>query len=92
MGFSRRDYWSGVAIPFSRGSSQPRDQTQVFFIAGKFFTIWATRKAQINYTSVKKTYSTIPQTKWKQLTNNTIMADQAIYGEVSSDDRTYVVW
>jgi len=28
-----------VAVPFSRGSSQPRDQTQVFHIAGGFFTI-----------------------------------------------------
>ena len=28
----------GVAIPFSRGSSQPRDQTQVSCIAGKFLT------------------------------------------------------
>ena len=27
-----------VAFPFSRGSSQPRDQTQVSCIAGKFFT------------------------------------------------------
>ena len=34
-----------VAIPFSRGSSQPRDQTQVSCIAGRFFTIWATREA-----------------------------------------------
>ena len=34
-----------VAVPFSRGSSQPRDQTQVSHIAGKFFTIWATREA-----------------------------------------------
>ena len=34
------------AIPFSRGSSQPRDQIQVSYIAGSFFTIWATRKAQ----------------------------------------------
>ena len=25
MGFSRKEYLSGVAIPFSRGSSQPRD-------------------------------------------------------------------
>ena len=35
-----------VAIPFSRGSSQPRDQTQVSHIAGRcrFFTIWATRE------------------------------------------------
>ena len=27
-----------LAITFSRGSSQPRDQIQVFRIAGKFFT------------------------------------------------------
>ena len=36
----------GVAFPFSRGSSQPRDQTQVFHIAGTFFTSWATRDVQ----------------------------------------------
>ena len=35
-----------VAFPFSRGSSQSRDQTQVSHIAGRFFTSWATRKAQ----------------------------------------------
>ena len=34
-----------VAIPFSRGSSWPRDQTWVSHIAVRFFTIWATRKA-----------------------------------------------
>ena len=30
-----------VARPFSRGSSRPRDQTQVSRIAGGFFTVWA---------------------------------------------------
>ena len=35
-----------VAIPFSRGSSRPRHQTQVSCIAGRFFTAWATREAQ----------------------------------------------
>ena len=35
-----------VAVPFSRGSSQPRDQTQVSCITGRFFTSWATREAQ----------------------------------------------
>ena len=35
-----------VAFPFSRGFSQPRDQTQVFHIAGGFFASWATREAQ----------------------------------------------
>ena len=33
-----------VAIPFSRGSSQLRDWTQVSHIAGGFFTSWATGK------------------------------------------------
>ena len=36
-----------VAISFSRESSWPRDQTWVSCIAGRFFTIWATKKAQI---------------------------------------------
>ena len=36
-----------VAIPFSRVSSQPTDWTQVSCIAGRFFTIWATRKAHL---------------------------------------------
>ena len=35
-----------VAFPFSRGSSQPRDWTQVSHIAGGFFDSWATREAQ----------------------------------------------
>ena len=33
-----------VAISFSRGSSQPRDQTQVSHIVGRHFTVWAIRK------------------------------------------------
>ena len=35
-----------VAFLLPRGSSQPRDQTQVSCIAGGFFTSWATREAQ----------------------------------------------
>ena len=35
-----------VAFPFSRGSFQPRDQTQVSHITSGFFNIWATREAQ----------------------------------------------
>ena len=33
MGFSRQEYWSWVAMPFSRGSSQPRDWTNVSYIS-----------------------------------------------------------
>ena len=33
-----------IVIPFSRGSSRPRDWVQVSCIAGRFFTAWATRE------------------------------------------------
>ena len=33
-----------VNLPFSRGSSQLRDWIQVSCIAGRFFTIWATKE------------------------------------------------
>ena len=35
-----------VAISFSRGSSQLRDQTQVSCIVGRHFTVWATREVR----------------------------------------------
>ena len=31
-----------IAIPFSRGTSQPRNRTLVSCITGRFFTVWAT--------------------------------------------------
>ena len=34
-----------VAISFSRGSSQPRDQTRISCIAGRSFIIWVTKEA-----------------------------------------------
>ena len=39
---ARMPKWA--AVSFSRGSSQPRDWTQVSCIAGRFFTVWATRQ------------------------------------------------
>ena len=36
-----------VVISFSRGTSWPRDQTQVSHIVGRRFTIWATRETHI---------------------------------------------
>ena len=42
-----------VAIPFSRGSSWPRDQTWISCIAGRFLTIWTSRKAQYDVTCMK---------------------------------------
>ena len=42
MGFSRQEYWNGLPFPFSAGSSPSRDRTQVSYVAGRFFIIWAT--------------------------------------------------
>ena len=36
-----------VTLPFSRGTSLPRDQTLVSHIVGRFFTIWAIGKTNI---------------------------------------------
>ena len=41
MGFSGQEYWSGLT--FSRGSSQPRDQTRVSTIGRRVLYHWATR-------------------------------------------------
>ena len=43
-----REAWHAVAISFSRGSSQPRDQTQVSHTAGRRFTVWATKEALLH--------------------------------------------
>ena len=44
MGILQARILEWVAIASSRGSSQPRDRTQVSGIAGRFFTSWATRE------------------------------------------------
>ena len=40
-----------VAIPFSRGSSWPRDRTQVSCIAGRPFNLWAIHTANLGILS-----------------------------------------
>ena len=49
MGFSRQEY-----ISFSRGSSRPRDQTQVSRIGGRCFNLW-----EVCCCSVAKSYLTL---------------------------------
>ena len=43
MEFSRQEYWNGQPFP------SPGDQTLVSCIAGRFFTVWATREALLYY-------------------------------------------
>ena len=50
---------TGHTIPFSRASSQPRDQAQVSCIAGGFLASWATREAQVKHSKLYKVLSRI---------------------------------
>ena len=45
MEFSRQEYWSELPFLSPGESSQPGNQIQVSCIAGRFFTVWATREA-----------------------------------------------
>ena len=47
MGILQATRLEWVVIPFSRGSSQPMDQTHISCISGRSFTIWATRDTLI---------------------------------------------
>jgi len=49
------------AIPFSRGCSWRRDQTQVSCIADRFFTNWATKEASLTFSSVQ--FSSVTQSR-----------------------------
>ena len=56
--FSKLEYWNGVAMPSSKGSSQSSDSTQVSCIAGGFFTnLNHQGSPEINIHVYKKTYS-----------------------------------
>ena len=47
MGFSGKEYWSGLPCTSPTGSYKPKDQTQVSHTEGRFFTNSATREVQI---------------------------------------------
>ena len=45
-----------VAYPFSSRSSQPRNQTGVSCIVGRFFINWAMREAQVRWRTMRETW------------------------------------
>ena len=55
--FSTKHEW--VAMPSSRGSSWPRDWTQVSYAAGRFFTVWTTREAFVNHQKINSRIQTM---------------------------------
>ena len=60
MGILKARTLECVAMPSSRGSSQPRDQTQVSRIAGGFFTIWSNREALLALLLLLSRFSRVP--------------------------------
>ena len=64
-----------VAVPSSRGSSQPRDWTQVFHNAGRFSPRWATREV---HKSNKQKRALISATKWKAFIEKRVGARSSV--------------
>ena len=54
MGILQARTLQGVAIPFSRGSSPPRNWTHISCIAGRFFTSWVPREARNHTKFIKR--------------------------------------
>ena len=79
MGFSRQEYW--VAMPSSRGSSWPRDRTQVSRIAGRFFTAEPPGKPNIYYTSPQnKKYNKINLCLFTNIMIHALIMEKQQYG------------
>ena len=68
-----------VTMPSSRGSSQPRGQTQVSHIAGRFLTIWAIRETQIHLNVIKCQHCTLPTSIYNILLPTTLLQYIAFY-------------
>ena len=93
MGFSKQEYWSGVSMSFSRGSSRPRDRTQVSRIAGRRFTLWATREALLSVrfqflppASIKNSF------QMRLLSQASVMKGQVISPFLASSRQEPVKW
>ena len=81
-----------VAMPFLRGSSQPRNWTGVSCIAGGFFASWATRKEPTPVFLPRESpwredpdgLQSIPRGCWEILTTTLMHHHKAIYRELRS--------
>jgi len=79
-----------VAIPFSRGSSWPRDRTHVSCTAGGFFTIWATRVSkETSHVLLSIHYSGGRPTKFGRHSNRPKFSDQFLPSSQSKRMQSY---
>ena len=75
------------AIPFSRGSSQPRDWTQVSHIVGKFFTNWATWEARVTWSKYTwRTYNCA-----QHIVSTQRSCDYVLFGKSVKNNRKYAI-
>ena len=80
-----------VAFLFTRGSSQPRDRTQVSCIAGGFFTSWATREAQ-EYCSILCSLSLLQRIFPTQISNWGLLHCRQILYQLSYQGNSGFCW
>ena len=73
-------------MPSSRGYSQPRDETQVSCIAGRFFTIGASREAQGLVRQDKVTIILIAITIVGNVKNSRVLANHLINPLIKGKD------
>ena len=72
-GISQARILEWVAISFSRGCSWPSDRTRVSSIAGRHFTIWATRESHKTIYYVQKCTSTDTAFPFPEFTQTDIL-------------------
>ena len=83
-----------VAIPFSGVSSQPRDQTGVSCIAGRFFTLWATRETLLTMRGAlnrKKKKKKKKRLTWLRPDLKQILLQGAIQGTISHLPEVFLI-
>ena len=78
-----------VAYPFSRGSSQPRNQTGVSCIVGGFFTSWIPREAKQTY--IDK-WNRIESTDINPHINNQLICDKGVKKSQSGRNNLFNKW
>ena len=83
----------GVAIPVSRGSARPRGRAWVFFIAGRFFTNWATREAPCRGIYRKHELTVSPWTNYlASLSHSFLFRLILAFWSWHQDERSLSIW
>ena len=80
-GISQARILERVAIPFSRGTFQSRDQTQVSCTAGGIFTAWAASEAVGYWKLERRDTSVHPSEQWKIRAGTTLTKASKVAGQ-----------